>query len=192
MEESASDAEKLALALKYQLVSDLTTLLLVHERQKPAIRLEALSGVECIRWISNPESDVLISGFMHELSPPPPDAWRKAFSTKKELLEYVLGYWQKYGKSVKSLDKFMDILHMSEKGEALGTFFDLLWENSDMKYNERHPVFLEWAFNKLHPEKTPDKYSTRLQRSITRILEAADVTAAGWLRELLDEGYATP
>lgn len=190
MEESASDAEKLALALKYQLVSDETTLLLVHERQKPATRLEALSGVECIRWISKPESDVLISGFMSEHSPPPPDAWRKAFSTKKELLEFVLSYWQKYGNSVKSLDKFMEILHRSEKGGALGTFFDLLWDNSDMKYNERHPVFLEWAFNKIHPEKMPDKYSTRLQRSITSILKAVDVTAAGWLREILDEWYA--
>ena len=34
MEESASDEEKLALALKYQLVSELTSLILVHEREE--------------------------------------------------------------------------------------------------------------------------------------------------------------
>lgn len=197
LEEAASDAEKLVLAFRYRLVSDKSTLLLVHERQKSATRLEALSGIEHIRWCIKPDKwdGALITGITGMLpiidSPRDPDAWRRAFATKKELLEYILHHWHKYSQWVNSVEEFHEILQCSEKGEALETFLDLLWDNSPQRYYyEYEPIFLHWAFQKLQHGKALDRYSVRLMRFIISALKNVNSASAEWLREILDEWYA--
>ena len=233
MAESASDEEKLALALKYQLVSELTSLILVHEREEadkerglPAIQqvpqmpawghgcnrafmscnlmgvgfvgeipsfLRGMSGGSREFAVSTSGSDKVVATGnevsslwlftqmgIDELGP-------GVFSTKKQLLEYVLLCWHRELLTLTSMREFMDRLFAAEKGEALRTYFELLDDNSILEPEQNMAVFLQWAFARLNPGQTLDRHSLRI---IAATMKDGDETMAGMLPEILDGWYA--
>ena len=232
MEECASDEEKLALALKYRLVSELTSLILVDEREDadkarglPAVQqvpqmpawghscnrafmscnlvgesfvgeipsfLRGMSGVSRGFAASTSGTDKVVATGnevsslwlftqmgIDELGP-------GVFSTKKQLLEYVLLFWHRELLSLTSMKEFMDRLFASEKGDALETYFDLLGDNSILEPDQNMAVFLQWAFARLNPGQTLDRHSLRLIRDT---LKDGDETMAEMLPEFLEAWY---
>lgn len=207
MEESESDEEKLDLALKYQLVSELTSLILVYERPEDD-KLDGLPSIQQVpqmrayghgcssRVTFCDEIDCLLDGMpclvgdsqlyltrvsMDELG-------NGVFSTKKELLEYILLFWHRHYLSVASMKEFMDRLFTSEKGEAIREFFALVDDDSSLESVQNMAVFLQWAFGKLNPGKTLDRHSMRI---ITATMKNADTTWAEMMPEIFDEWFAT-
>lgn len=217
LEESAADEEKLALALKYQLVSERTSLILVHERGE-ADKVRGLPAIQQVpqmpAWGHGCTGGVM-SGFFagnsfvcaHSFMPSPnvvatgnevsslwvftqmrPDELGPGgFSTWKQLLEYVLLFWHRELLSLTSMREFMDRLFASEKGEALRTYFELLDDNSILEPEQNVAVFLQWAFARLNPGQTLDRHSLRLIRDT---LKDGDETMAEMLPEILDGWYA--
>lgn len=240
MEESESDEEKLNLALKYQLVSELTSLILVYERpeddkldglpsiqqvpQMPAYGHESslifknCVSIDCQYWMSAgvpardnmsgrihggssrvtscDEIDCLLGGmpslvgdselYLTQVSMD--ELGNGVFSTKKELLEYILLFWHRHYLSVASMKEFMDRLFTSEKGEAIREFFALVDDDSRLESVQNMAVFLQWAFGKLNPGKTLDRHSMRI---ITATMKNADTTWAEMMPEIFDEWFAT-
>lgn len=207
MEESESDEEKLNLALKYQLVSELTSLILVYERPEDD-KLDGLPSIQQVpqmrayghgcssRVTFCDEIDCLLGGMpslvgdsqlyltrvsMDELG-------NGIFSTKKELLEYILLFWHRHYLSVASMKEFMDRLFTSEKGEAIREFFALVDDDSSLESVQNMAVFLQWAFAKLNPGRTLDRHSMRI---ITATMKNADTTWAEMMPEIFDEWFAT-
>lgn len=240
MEESESDEEKLNLALKYQLVSELTSLILVYERpaddkleglpsiqqvpQMPAYGHGCLStkscisfvgdGMACMDWMEMDDpAEKNTSGGSHGgssrvtscdeidrlLMPLVGDSQlyltqvsmdelgNGVFSTKKELLEYILLFWHRHYLSVASMKEFMDRLFTSEKGEAIREFFALVDDDSSLESVQNMAVFLQWAFAKLNPGKTLDRHSMRI---ITATMKDGDETMAEMVPDFLDAWYA--
>lgn len=203
MEESESDEEKLNLALKYQLVSELTSLILVYERPED----DKLDGLPSIQQVPQMRayghgcsSRVTFCDEIDRLMPLVGDSelyltqvsmdelGNGVFSTKKELLEYILLFWHRYYLSVASMKEFMDRLFTSEKGEAIREFFALVDDDSSLEPDQNMAVFLQWAFGKLNPGKTLDRHSMRI---ITATMKNADTTWAEMMPEIFDEWFAT-
>lgn len=230
MEEAASDEEKLALALKYQLVSDLTSLILVYERPEDD-KLEGLPNIQQVPQMQahghgcggrvlmadefdclmGPSSMCVASRHMADLKfakAPRGLVARKnkissleyftkmmsldelgpgVFSTRHELLEYVLLHWHRNVLSLTSMKEFMDRLFATEKGEALSFYFERLDDNSILEPEQNMAVFLQWAFTKLNPGQPLDRHSMRL---ITATMKDGDETMAEMVPDFLDAWYA--
>ena len=116
----------------------------------------------------------------------PDDLGPGAFSSWKQLLEYVLLAWHRELLSLTSMKEFMDRLFASEKGEVLRTWFELLDDNSILEPEQNMAVFLQWAFAKLHPGQTLDRHSLRI---ITATMKDGDEIMAEMLPEILDGWY---
>ena len=228
MEEASSDEEKLGLALKCQLVSDLTSLILVYERPEDD-KLQGLPSIQQVpqmpayghgcgrRALRTDEFDCLMgpSSACFAMDPGPllrglviedpvgPEAVSSleyftqlmcldelgpgVFSTKKELLEYVLLHWHRNVMCLTSMKEFMDRLFATEKGEALRFFFERLEDNSILEPEQNMAVFLQWAFARLNPGQMLDRHSMRL---ITATMKDGDETMAEMVPDFLDAWYA--
>lgn len=231
MEEVSPEEEKLSLALKYQLVSDLTSLILVYERPEDD-KLEGLPTIQQVPQMpayghGGGRSSMLDGEFDSLLGPSsacfamrPKGMFRGdrvmdvmkdpagpeevssldyftnmmsldelgpgIFSTKQELLEYVLLLWHRNVLSLSSMKEFMDKLFASEKGKALSFFFERLDDNSILEPEQNMAVFLQWAFAKLNPGQTLDRHSMRF---ITDTMKNGDETMAEMVPDFLDAWY---
>lgn len=202
MEEGASDEAKLALALKYQLVCGLTSLILVYERPE-GDKLEGLPGIQQVPQMPAYEHGCSRLHFaMSSLTGPtsflakeccctmdfmPSESECEVFSTKKELLEYVLLFWRGHVLSVSSMKGFMDKLFNSEKGEAVKDFIEFIKGKSTLDLIQIMGIFLQWAFAKLNPGQTFDRHSMRL---INAAMKNGDGVMVEKMPEMFDEWYA--
>ncbi len=218
MEESTSDEEKLALALKYQLVSELTSLILVYERSE-GDKIEGLPSIQQVPqmpayghgcWSRKLSIMSLFVGasslvamgvcthseYSKNLGTDTSLDFRRMsldesgcgiFSTKKELLEYVLLVWRGHVLEVSSMEEFMNKLFNSENGGAVKEFFEFVEDTSTLDSGQNMAVFLQWAFAKLNPGQTFDRHSMRI---IAAAMKNGDESMVEKLPEMFDEWYA--